>query len=264
MFTPAGMTCNEALLMANPIFPGSGFHRNGSKGEAGAREPQNHADPVPLREEGFYPVDLEKWDDKPLLPDQEMVLRENAQLREKLSELEQLVAKNSQEMEKALAQQKAEYETLLEEKSEMIRNLHRKVQEQQARPQAGTNAPREEELLALSEELERERQILKEDEAALMAQMGQMEVQMSRERAEIARQRNELQRLQNEIRRELELAPRDASLRERLEPLKRIQQEISQRSGSGSEVKPQSPPEAPPPEAPKSRKESGLFRRLFG
>jgi hypothetical protein len=251
--------------MANPIFPGSSFHRNGSKGEAGAREPLDHADPAPLREEGFYPVDLEKWDDKPLLPDQEVVLRENAQLREKLNELERLVANSSLEREKALAQQKAEYETLLEEKSEMIRNLHRKVQELQARPPAAGNAPREEELLALGEELERERQILKEDEAALMAQMGQMEVQMSRERAEIARQRNELQRLQNEIRRELELAPRDATLRERLAPLQRIQQEISQRSGTGPEVKPQSPPEAPPQSPPqKSRKDSGLFRRLFG
>jgi len=59
-----------------------------------------------------------------------------------------------------------------------------------------------------------------------------MEVQMSRERAELARQRSELQRLQSEIRHELDLAARDAALRERLAPLQRRHQEMTGRTGA--------------------------------
>ena len=58
-----------------------------------------------------------------------------------------------------------EYESLLEEKSEVIRSLHLKMQEGHAGVTA--EVPREEELLALSEELERERAQLKEDEETL-------------------------------------------------------------------------------------------------
>src|SRR5204862_3037058 len=112
------------------------------------------------------------------------------------------------------------------EKSELIRTLHRKVQaleqelagkeeiKEEKRP-AGP-LPREDELMMLSEELERERRQLKEDEEALMEQMREMEVQMARERAEMARQRTELQRLQNELSHQLALTTRDATLRARL------------------------------------------------
>src|SRR5262249_36061991 len=64
----------------------------------------------------------------------------------------------AREMQQALAEQRKEYEGLLEEKSEVIRELHRKLHEQPAHPAGST--PREEELLALSEELERERRQL--------------------------------------------------------------------------------------------------------
>ena len=117
---------------------------------------------------------------------------ENARLRTALAEQEQPGGEASIG-DPALAERMKEFEALLEEKSEVIRELHRKLQEHHDRPAGAT--PREEELLALSEELERERQQLKEDEESLMQQMRDMEVQMSRERAEMARQRSELQRL---------------------------------------------------------------------
>src|SRR5205814_850230 len=86
-------------------------------------------------------------------------------------------------------------------------------------------------LLALSEELERERKQLKDDEESLMNQMRDMEVTMAKERAELARHRTEMQRLHTEFRHEMELASRDASLRERLAPLQRKHQEMINRKG---------------------------------
>ncbi len=187
--------------------------------------------------------------------------RENPAFREQLAGTQRLIAELKQEAEQALREQQAEFERLLEEKSELIRALHRKLQESQDRPAAPGDTPREEELMALSEELERERRQLKEDEEALMEQMGHMEVQMSRERADLARQRTELQRLQSEIRHELELAARDAALRERLAPLQRRQQEIAARRTPG--VTPAAAAEEAPAD-PAPPGSSGLFRRLFG
>jgi hypothetical protein len=192
----------------------------------------------------------------------------NIQLRELVGELE----KHLDEQRLQAEQARKEYESLLEEKSEVIRTLHRKLQEQQDRPAIPSGqVPREQELLALSEELERERRQLKEDEETLMAQMREMEVTMSRERAELARQRNEVLRLQTEVRHELEMASRDAALRERLAPLQRRSQELANRRGSGPPP-PDAPapsaappaPAAPPAEPARRRKDSGLFGRLFG
>ncbi len=212
----------------------------------------------------------------------EQLRRENAALQRAIARREQELQERLEEMEHAWAERQKEYEGLLEEKSEVIRELHLKVQEhQQHRPVAAT--PREEELLALSDELERERcqleqerrQLqedrtqLKADEEDLMKQMREMEVQMSRERAEIARQRNEIQRLHSEIRHELELATRDATLRERLLPLQRRHQEMMHRKGGQVSARESAGPEAPPPPAPAAseparKKDSGLIRRMFG
>src|SRR5262249_40006861 len=199
--------------------------------------------------------------------DLEELRAENAELRTSIVELQQLVEDNAQQAEQTWAERQREFESLLEEKSEVIRNLHRKLQEHGDHRPNGP-APREEELLALSEELERERRQLKEDEEALMQQMRDMEVQMSRERAELARQRNELQRLQTEIRHELELAARDSTLRERLAPLQRRAQEAINRRGAApgnSGPTQQMPnPQAIPVEGTRKTQESGVFRRLFG
>jgi len=213
--------------------------------------------------------------------DPERVLAENAELHQALHELQQML-EEAGHREQGWNEQQREYESLLEEKSEVIRSLHQKVQELQERTQIAP-VPREEELIALSDELDRERcrlqqerkaieeesEQLHEDEQALMQQMREMEVQMSRERAELARQRNELQRLHADIRHELELAARDATLRERLVPLQRRHQDMLHRKGAApSQPREQSAP-APEPEAaqpPRGEKgkDSGLFRRFFG
>lgn len=214
------------------------------------------------------------------------VLHEFAQLRHENEELRALVLELEQALQNATGGQEdfdarsKEYESLLEEKSEIIRNLHRKVQaleealrsaraepvKEEKKPSGPV--PREEELMQLSEDLERERKQLREDEEALMEQMREMEVQMARERAEMARQRNELQRLQTDLRHELEMAARDATLRERLAPLQRRHQDISTRRGAApSAAQPTSRQQQPQPAAPSAppppNKKSGLFRRLF-
>jgi chromosome segregation ATPase len=190
---------------------------------------------------------------------------ENERLTRRIAELEP-VAEQAQKNQTEWEARQREYDGLLEEKSEVIRDLHRRLHEQ---PEHATgNPPREEELIALSEELERERRQLKDDEEALMQQMRQMEVQMSRERAELARQRNELQRLQTDIRHELELAARDGTLRDRLAPLQRRHQELINRTGGArTHEAPGLEPAAASPAAAVHRagkKESGLFRRIFG
>lgn len=199
---------------------------------------------------------------------------ENEELRALVLELEQALQNHTAGADDWDVRSK-EYEGLLEEKSELIRGLHRKVQtlEQQiaaraAEPKAEEKKPsgplpREEELMTLSEDLEAERRQLKEDEEALMEQMREMEVQMARERAELARQRNELQRLQNDLRHELELAARDATLRERLAPLQRRHQDIVARKGAAPGAKQQAAPQQQP-EPQQPDKKSGIFRRLFG
>src|SRR6516165_8980498 len=156
------------------------------------------------------------------VPEAERLQLENEELRQRLAELERML-EDATGAQQASAEQQSYYEKCLEEKSEVIRELHQRVKEAQAQstyeeaqaPAAGEApagtagaTPREEELIALSEELEEERKQLKEDEATLMQQMSAMELTMSRERAELARQRSELLRLQNEIHMELEMASR--------------------------------------------------------
>jgi chromosome segregation ATPase len=215
----------------------------------------------------------------------ESLRAENEELRRTVAELEHLVESGPSSEADGWPEREKEYESLLEEKSEIIRSLHLKIQELQesqaqvpARPPA---PPNEEELQAVCDELERERAQLdlerreiqeeraqlQDDEESLMKQMREMEMSMSRERAELARQRNDLQRLHNDIRHELELAARDASLRDRLVGLQRRHQDLNNRKGV--QPLPEPPPAAPPanhaPSAAKGppKKESGIFRRLF-
>ena len=62
-----------------------------------------------------------------------------------------------------------------------------------------------------------------------MGQVRDMEVKLSRELADMARSKNELTRLQAELKHQLEIASRDASLRERLAPLYKLQEKYIQR-----------------------------------
>jgi DNA repair exonuclease SbcCD ATPase subunit len=217
--------------------------------------------------------------------DVEKLQAENAELRSIIAELNQQMQSAADSARLAWIEREKEYDSMLEEKSELIRSLHLKMQEVQEGSAPADGRPQnEEEFQQVYDELERERTQLDQerrqmnedraqlqaDEEALMKQMREMEMSMSRERAELARQRNELQRLHTDIKHELELAERDASLRDRLAPLQRRHQDISNRKGAAPapEKRPApaaAPAAAPAPAAgPARKKESGLFRRLFG
>lgn len=172
---------------------------------------------------------------------------ENSELRTLCLELEQALQEATQHSKSGIEAEERikEYDALLEEKNEVIRNLHQELQRAQCtiaeleaaaagpvkRAPSGP-LPREEELLALSEELERERRQLQEDEQTLMDQMREMEVGMAKERAEMARQRNDLQRLQNEIRHELERLEKNGAIQSKIDNLKSKLQDVSSRRGA--------------------------------
>jgi chromosome segregation ATPase len=256
---------------------------NGGTSRPGDRRPESHN----LRQEAeadFGPgsEDLQEMD---------RIRDENNQLRALCLELEQALQEAATGGKNVdVNEQAREYEALLEEKSETIRQLHLHVEELQAaltdaearvaeaaeqtedrgRGHSGP-APREDELLALSEELERERRQLQEDEQTLMDQMREMEVGMARERAELARQRNDLQRLQSDIRHELERLERNGALQSKIDNLKTKLQDVTARRGaartegsSGHASPPPPGPASPPPAAGGPAKGQGLMGRLFG
>lgn len=196
---------------------------------------------------------------------------ENAELRRRLDEVETAFLERADAGDDWAERQK-EYEALLEEKSEVIRELHQRLQEaREAAPEpraaaAESHRPMDpalhEDLLLLKQQLEEERAQLEQDEEALMQQLRQMEMAMSRERAEMARQRAELQRLHNDLRHEMELASRDSGLRDRLAPLQRRQQDVAGQKSGTTPAPGATPPTVQPSSAKKNS--SGLFRRLFG
>jgi chromosome segregation ATPase len=213
---------------------------------------------------------------------------ENAELRALCFELEQALQEASQQEQGGgsdAAVRMREYESLLEEKTETIRNLHQQLQEtqanlQDAEAQAAQAAqaptvsrhtgpvPREEELLALSEELERERRQLQEDEQALMEQMREMEIGMAKERAEMARQRNDLQRLQGEIRHELERLEKNGAMQSKIDGLKNRLQDATTRRGAAHATTTNSAAQpvnqVQQPEADLPSQKNSLMGRLFG
>jgi hypothetical protein len=284
---PANGTGTKHLPPETADSPGlRGGPRSGSSGYINlwGSDPQGLAneDPELLKTLGIQP---QGPDDSAEL---EQYRHENAELRSIIAELhDRLEAAQKQEQE-GLQDRLKEYEGLLEEKSELIRSLHLKVQELEARPLV-PQTPKEEELLALSEELDRERcqlqqdrrqleeerKQLVEDEELMTKQMRDMEVQMARERADFARQRIELNRLYEEIRRELDNVERNGLLNQRLGQLRERFQDVanghsgprpSLRSASSPNLSlPDTPPaeNAVPREEPGKRRESFLGR-LFG
>ncbi len=187
---------------------------------------------------------------------------ENAELRTHVEELERLLAAaNGNE---GWAERQREYENLLDEKSEVIRTLHYRIQELEAQSAAGAattlteDLPDAENLLRLKRDLEEQRLQLQEDEDAMTEQMRQMELALSRDRAELARQRLEIQRLQADLNREIETATRDPGLRDRLASLQQV-------SRPKSSVELKSPEHGQAPSSGESnQKKSGFFRRVFG
>jgi hypothetical protein len=207
---------------------------------------------------------------------------ENDQLRSLCAELEQALHEATQGNPN---EQVRAYDSLIEEKNEAIRELHGRLadltaqlednqRERQAegprRPQVPL--PREDELLTLSEELERERRQLQEDEQTLMEQMRQMEVSMARERAEMARQRNDLQRLLGEVRHEIERLERNGAVQSKIEGLKsRLQDATNRRGAAPSSPSAQAPATPPPPSRgssatppPANGPRGSIMGRLFG
>ncbi len=214
------------------------------------------------------------------LAELEHVRAENAQLRALCQELEQALQEAAQQLRPDLEQQVREFESIVEEKNDMIRQLHQQLQElrasvEEAEAKAAKappspppppilrpgETPSEAELLALSEELERERRQLQEDEKTLMDQMREMEVSMARERAEMARQRNDLQRLQSEIRHELERLERDGGVQSKIESLRSKLQDASSRRGAAPV--PASGKSTPVPSQGNTSGKAGLMGRLF-
>lgn len=186
---------------------------------------------------------------------------ENAELRARIQELE---AHGSGQAEELWLERQREYEILLEEKSEVIRDLHQKFQEAEESAIGGLSPPssvsvsgtklgQAEEIMRLKRDLEEQRRQLDQDEQDMMGQMRQMEITMAKERAEMARQRQEVQRLQADLAREIENSSRDPELRERLNNLRRTQ-----------EPKPAAAPLPAPVAAKPDQKSSGFFRRMFG
>jgi hypothetical protein len=181
---------------------------------------------------------------------------------------EELETSGSGQTEKVWRERQREYEMLLEEKSEVIRGLHQKLQEaEESVNLAGGPAPtpsvsnisrvgQAEEILNLKREMEEQRKQLDQDEQDMMAQMRQMEMQMAKERAEMARQRQEVARLQAELTREIENASRDPQLKERLKGLRRSETKASLPAPSAAA--------AEKTDQPAEQKSSGFFRRIFG
>jgi hypothetical protein len=192
---------------------------------------------------------------------------ENAELKARLQELEAIRSGQGEEL---WLERQREYETLLEEKSEVIRNLHQKIQEIQESAIGGCDVPygsstsvsgtglgQAEEILRLKREMEDQRRQLEQDEEEMMGQMRQMELTMAKERAEMARQRQEMLRVQTDLAREIENSTRAPELRERLQSMRRT-----------SDPK-QTPPPIPlagaaKPTPTKEPQQSGLLRRIFG
>jgi hypothetical protein len=194
---------------------------------------------------------------------------ENATLRARIEQMEQLFADSSTEADLGWADRQREYEGLLEEKSEVIRSLHQKIAElreqagapQAAQPESNEETPDKAGLLLLKQQLEEERLRLVEDEESMMTQMRQLEMALAKDRAELARQKMDIQRLQNEFQVEMNAAQRDSGLRERLGAM-----QLRPGHGNGSRPAPSQPTaeRASGPASGNSQSRSGIFRRIFG
>ena len=200
---------------------------------------------------------------------------DNAALQARVQELEHLLVRVSHESEERWAERQREYEALLEEKSEVIRELHQKLAElreqvpasRPANASAGITPAESDEMLKLQQELENKRRQIAEDEESMMLQLRDMEMALARDRAELARQRAELQRLHNELKHEIEMGSRESGLRERLISLqRRTTTAAPARPGPGQDTPaPVALPKAQPPNGRETGgKSSGILRRLFG
>jgi DNA repair exonuclease SbcCD ATPase subunit len=194
-----------------------------------------------------------------------------------LHRVEELEAELQAATPEGWAGQQQAFEQLLEEKSDVIRELNQRIHELNEALTGGPAGPGREELQQMQRDIEERQQRLVLDEEALQQQLREMEMSMARERADLARQRAELQRLHTDVHRELEAAQRDPALRERLAKLQNLASEGRPRSMTTlpDASKAAAPPAPRRPStmaaidlddfaADESRKTSGFFRRIFG
>jgi DNA repair exonuclease SbcCD ATPase subunit len=196
---------------------------------------------------------------------------DNTALRARVEELEQKLAAATQEAEERWTQRQAEYETLLDEKSEVIRSLHQKMAELREQLSTGGQAANAkvqaadaDDLMQIRSELEEQRRQLAEDEESMMSQLRQMEMALARDRAELARQRAEVQRLHNEMKHDMETAARDGGLRERLNALQRRGAPATPPARPSVSQDTPLPPAPEPKDGSAAKGGTGIFRRLFG
>lgn len=182
----------------------------------------------------------------------EALRQENADLRRRLAQLEAARAADA----RAWEHQRRQAEAVLEEKSELIRQLNAELQ--QLREQvtsASTGRNLQEELEQLRAELQEQKIRMAEDEEVMMAQMREMEMSMARDRAEIARQRLEVVRNREELAHDIELVDRDDGLRNRLRTI---------RGNGDAKARAAAEQDTPVTSTPSSRPKSGFLARLFG
>jgi hypothetical protein len=141
---------------------------------------------------------------------------EAASLRKQHADLKARI----EEMEQALVDSQRDQENLLDEKSNVIRGLHRRIQVLQEARSGQVNRVQVSDLVEMWQQRDEDRRRLKADEEAVMAQMREMEISISKERLELARQRAEVLRLLEDTRPHEELLVRNADLRDRLAALR--------------------------------------------
>lgn len=205
------------------------------------------------------------------LPQQvEALKKDNERLRQIVEQARQRVQQAEKDAELWQAREK-EYENMLEEKSELIRQLNQQLR---AQPVAQKDGPSEDELVALHQELQRERQIMEDDRAALEEQFRTLELQMAKERADIAKQRSEVQRLQAEFKRQMDILERESKVRGDMGEFIRLREEIQSIQSGGRPASRPTPapgssptpvPQQPIPQIDRKAPESdqGVSRKSF-
>jgi hypothetical protein len=172
---------------------------------------------------------------------------ENEQLRQIAAELKQQLEALEKPGAGSWDDREREFESLLEEKSEMIRKLNVRVGELDAAVSAAPAAkpapaePIDEDLLMQMEELAREqeemerdraqldeeRRQLRHDEEDMEQRMQDMERQVAKSRSDLVKQRNELQELYSMVRMELEKGQQSGVMSERMKSLAQRHQSLA-------------------------------------
>jgi hypothetical protein len=171
---------------------------------------------------------------------------EAASLRKQNADLKARI----EEMEQALLDNQRDQENMLDEQSDVIRGLHRRIQVLQEMPAGQVNRIQVSDLVEMWQQRDEDRRRLKEDEEAVMAQMRETEIAISKERLELARQRAEVLRLIEDTRLHEDSSVRNADLRHRLAALR-----------PGHDKDPVSSTDPAPAPA---KSNSSFLRRLFG